>query len=166
MRLRLLRCCYLAKVHASPLVQKYLEAVELLDQAESLAQEVSKEIRPCNQMKGGEELLEGLESVLEEMKGKKCQMWAVSYLNKNIRSLANSGKCLMNRLHDYDIPLALAPLSHVPRKLEPMACKPSFFDVVLNYVSDYPVGELDQAMEEHRDGGSDASAGFLGCFWK
>jgi len=163
LRLRSLRCYYLAKMHASPLVHKYPEAVALLDQAESLAQEASEEIGACDEMEGGDEMLEHLESVLEEMRGEKCRVLAVSYLNKNTSSAA-SGKCLLERLYDYGIPSASAPLSHVPPKLEPMACKPSFFDVALNYVSDYPVDELEKALGEHGDGASSASTGFLGWF--
>lgn len=163
LRLRSLRCYYLAKMHASPLVHKYPEALALLDQAESLAQEASEEIGACDQMEGGDDLLENLENVLEEMRGEKCRVLAESYLNKNTSSNSNK-KCLLERLHDYDIPSASAPLAHVPPKLVPMACKPSFFDVALNYVSDYPMEELEQAVKEHGDGANTASKGFLGWF--
>ncbi len=50
-----------------------------------------------------------------------------------------------------------------------MACKPSFFDVALNYVSEYPdpdpvpVDELERAMEEY-NGVEAASSGILGWF--
>lgn len=164
LRLRALRCYYLAKMHASPHVNKYTEAVALLDQAESLAQEATEEIGACDQMEGGDELLETLEGALEEMRGEKCRMVAVSYLNKNKSSTAD--KCVLERLYDYDIPSASTPLAHVPPKLEPMACKPSFFDVALNYVSDYPTDELEQVLEEHVDGasGSGESKGILGWF--
>jgi len=164
LRLRALRCYYLAKMHASPHVNKYSEAVALLDQAESLAQEATEEIGACDQMEGGEVLLENLESVIEEMKGEKCRMLAVSYLNTNTSSTVD--KCVLERLHDYGIPSATTPLAHVPPKLEPMACKPSFFDVALNFVSDYPTEELDQVLEEHGDGGSGGgeSKGIMGWF--
>ena len=164
LRLRALRCYYLAKMHASPHVNKYTEAVALLDQAESLAQEATEEIGACDQMEGGDELLETLEGALEEMRGEKCRMLAVSYLNKNKSSTAD--KCVLERLYDYDIPSASTPLAHVPPKLEPMACKPSFFDVALNYVSDYPTDELEQVLEEHVDGASSSgeSKGILGWF--
>lgn len=164
LRLRALRCYYLAKMHASPLVNKYPEAVALLDQAESLAQEASEEIGACDQMEGGDELLEKLKNVLEEMRGEKCRVLAVSYLNKNTSSLSTSEKPLLERLHDYDIPSASAPLTHVPPKLEPMACKPSFFDVALNYVSDYPVEELEHAVEYGDGASSSAGKGILGWF--
>jgi len=162
LRLRSLRCYYLAQMHASPLVHKYQEALALLDQAESLAQEASEEIGACDQMEGGDDLLENLENVLEEMRGEKCRVVAVSYLSKH--TLSTSGKCLLERLHDYDVPSAGTPLTHVPPKLMPMACKPSFFDVALNYVSDYPAEELERVLEEHGDGKSAASTGFMGWF--
>ena len=124
----------------------------------------SWEIGACDQMEGGDVLLENLESVIEEMKGEKCRMLAVSYLNTNVSSTAD--KCVLERLHDYGIPSATTPLAHVPPKLEPMACKPSFFDVALNFVSDYPTEELEQVLEEHGDGGSGGgeSKGIMGWF--
>ena len=168
LRLRALRCYYLAKMHASPHVNKYHEASALLDQAESLAQEASEEIGACDQMVGGDELLENLESLLEEMKGEKCRTLAVSYMNKHTSSSTVADKCVLERLHDYTIPSALTPLAHVPPKLEPMACKPSFFDVAANFVSEYPTEELEQVLEDHRDGSSSSgggqSKGLLGWF--
>lgn len=159
LRLRSLRCYYLAKMHASPVVHKYNEALVLLSHAESLAKEACEEIGACDRMEGGDELLENLEHVLEEMKGEKCRVIADLYLNKDASSI--SEKCLLERLFDYDIPPNSAPLAHVPPKLIPMACKPSFFDVALNYVSVYPVDELERALEGHR-GAESSTKSFLG----
>jgi hypothetical protein len=165
LRLRSLRCYYLARMHASPLVRKYAEASSLLDQAESLAREAIEEIGACEGMEGGQRHLENLEGALEGMRGERCRVLAVSYLNANSPSSSTSGKCLLERLHDYDTPSASSTLCHVPPKLEPMACKPSFFDVALNYVSDYPVEELRRALEGCGDGGTTtASRGLLGWF--
>lgn len=160
LRLRSLRCYYLARMHASPLVRKYNEASTLLIQAESLAREACEEIGACDGMEGRDDLLANLENVLDGMRGDKCCLLAVSYLNANTLS-----KCLLDRLYDYDIPSASAPLSHIPPKLEPMTCKPSFFDVALNYASSYPVEELKQALENHGGGvTSNSSKGLLGWF--
>lgn len=161
LRLRSLRCYYLARMHASPLVHKYSEAVALLDQAERLANEALEEIGACDQMENGDALLESLEKVAAEMRGEKCRVLALSYLSKS--SSTGSGKCLLQRLHDYNIPSSPKSIAHVPPKLEPMACKPSFFDVALNYVSEYPVDELERAMEEY-NGAEAASSGILGWF--
>jgi len=161
LRLRSLRCYYLARMHASPLVHKYSEAIALLDQAERLANEALEEIGACDQMENGDALLENLEKVAAEMRGEKCRVLALSYLSKS--SSTGSGKCLLQRLHDYNIPSSPKSIAHVPPKLEPMACKPSFFDVALNYVSEYPVDELDRAMEEY-NGTETASSGILGWF--
>ncbi len=161
LRLRSLRCYYLARMHASPLVHKYSEAVALLDQAERLANEALEEIGACDQMENGDALLESLEQVAAEMRGEKCRVLALSYLSKS--SSTGSGKCLLQRLHDYNIPSSPKSIAHVPPKLEPMACKPSFFDVALNYVSEYPVDELERAMEEY-NGVEAASSGILGWF--
>ena len=150
-------------MHASPLVRKYTEALTLLDQADSLAREACEEIGACDGMEGRDELLANLDGAVEGMRGEKCRILAVSYLNAKASS--TSGKCLLKRLHDYGITSALAPLSHVPPKLEPMACKPSFFDVALNYVSEYPVEELRQALDKHGGGASRiTSKGLLGWF--
>eukprot|EP00577_Skeletonema_sp_RCC1716_P008360 CAMPEP_0113414812 /NCGR_PEP_ID=MMETSP0013_2-20120614/24226_1 /TAXON_ID=2843 ORGANISM="Skeletonema costatum, Strain 1716" /NCGR_SAMPLE_ID=MMETSP0013_2 /ASSEMBLY_ACC=CAM_ASM_000158 /LENGTH=718 /DNA_ID=CAMNT_0000301713 /DNA_START=8 /DNA_END=2164 /DNA_ORIENTATION=- /assembly_acc=CAM_ASM_000158 len=161
LRLRSLRCYYLARMHASPVVHKYSEAIALLDQAERLANEALEEIGACDQMEHGDALLESLEKVAAEMRGEKCRVLALSYLSKS--SSTGSGKCLLQRLHDYNIPSSPKSIAHVPPKLEPMACKPSFFDVALNYVSEYPADELERAMEEH-NGAETASSGILGWF--
>ena len=163
LRLRSLRCYYLARMHASPLVRKYAEALMLLDQAESLAREACEEIGACDGMEGRDDLLANLENVLDGMRGDKCRLLAVSYLNAN--TTPTLSKCLLERLYDYDIPSASAPLTHIPPKLEPMTCKPSFFDVALNYASSYPVEELKQALENHGGGvTSITSKGLLGWF--
>lgn len=161
LRLRCLRCYYLARMHASPLVHKYSEAIALLDQAERLANEALEEIGACDQMENGDALLESLKKVAAEMRGEKCRVLALSYLSKS--STTGSGKCLLQRLQDYNIPSSPKSIAHVPPKLEPMACKPSFFDVALNYVSEYPVDELDRAMEEYNGAGT-ASSGILSWF--
>jgi len=161
LRLRCLRCYYLARMHASPLVHKYSEAIALLDQAERLANEALEEIGACDQMENGDALLESLKKVAAEMRGEKCRVLALSYLSKS--STTGSGKCLLQRLQDYNIPSSPKSITHVPPKLEPMACKPSFFDVALNYVSEYPVDELDRAMEEYNGAGT-ASSGILSWF--
>ena len=164
LRLRSLRCYYLARMHSSPLVRKYAEASSLFDHAESLAREAVEEIGACDRMEDGAGLVESLEGVLMDIRGGKCRALAASYSNTNASS--TSSKCILERLYDYDIPSASAPLCHVPPKLEPMACKPSFFDVALNYVSDYPVEELRRALEER--GGDRATInprkGLLGWF--
>lgn len=161
LRLRSLRCYYLAKMHASPLVGKYSQAVTLLDQAESLANEALEEIGACDQMEHRDELLERLEKVAEEMKGEKCRVFAMSYLSKTGPS--KSSLPLLSRLHDYDIPANPTYVTDVPPKLEPIACKPSFFDVALNYVSDYPVDELERLLEAHGEKAG-TSSGLLGWF--
>jgi signal recognition particle subunit SRP68 len=161
LRLRSLRCYYLAKMHASPLVGKYSHAVALLDQTESLAREALEEIGACDQMEHRDELLTRLEKVVEEMKGEKCRVFAMSYLSKTGPS--KSSLPLLARLHDYDIPANPTYVTDVPPKLEPIACKPSFFDVALNYVSEYPVEDLERVLELHGEKAGGTS-GLLGWF--
>jgi signal recognition particle subunit SRP68 len=163
LRLRSLRCYYLARMHASTLVHKYTEALALLGQAENLAKEACEEIGACDKMEGGDKLLEQLDGVLEEMRGEKCRVIADLWLKKDATSI--SEKCLLDRLFDYDIPSNSTPLAHVPPKLIPMACKPSFFDVAWNYVSVYPVDELERAFGGHEEkDGASTKSGFLGWF--
>ncbi|KAL7463400.1 hypothetical protein ACHAXS_003777 [Conticribra weissflogii] len=172
LRLRALRCYYLGRMHASPLVHKYPEALALLEQAESVASEALEEIAACDKMEEGEEMLEHLETVVGEIKGEKSRVVAVSYLSKTASlssssSSSQSASSLLHRLHSYEVPSnPTKSITSVPPKLEPMACKPSFFDVALNYVSEYPVEELEKAMEEclgKKDAGV-ASTGILGWF--
>lgn len=161
LRFRSLRCYYLARMHASSHVHKYKEALALLGQAKSLAKEACEEIGACDRMEGGDTLLENLELLLEEMRGEKCRVIADLYLKKDVSSI--SEKSLLERLFDYEIPSKSAPLAHVPPKLCPMACKPSFFDVAWNYVSVYPpVEELERVLEGNYE--NRASTKFLGWF--
>ena len=162
LRLRALRCYYLAQMHAASSVHKYVEALALLDQAEGLGREAAEELGACERMEGGEALLADLEAVLEEMRGEKCRVLAAACLDKHRGSA--SDRCLLERLHDYDFPSS-AVLAHMPPKLKPMACRPSFFDVASNYLSDYPADELARALEEHSDKKDNATnTGFLGWF--
>jgi signal recognition particle subunit SRP68 len=161
LRLRSLRCYYLAKMHASPLVGKYSHAVALLDQAESLAREALEEIGACDQMERRDELLERLEGVAEEMNGEKSSVFAASYLSKNMS--CKSSLPLLQRLHDYDLPATPTHLTDMPPKLEPIACKPSFFDVALNYVSEYPIEEIEKILQDHSET-KPTGSGFLGWF--
>ena len=162
LRLRSLRCYYLARMHASPLVGEYSKAVALLDQAELLAHEALEEIGACDQMEHRDEILERLEKVVEEMKGDKCRVFAMSYLSKTGPS--KSSLPLLARLHDYDIPANPLYLTDVPPKLQPILSRPSFFDVALNYVSEYPVEELERVLEAHTEQAGGSSTGLLGWF--
>ncbi|KAL3801028.1 hypothetical protein HJC23_002321 [Cyclotella cryptica] len=161
LRLRSLRCYYLARMHASPLVGKYSHAVALLDQAESLAREALEEIGACDLMERRDEILERLSNVVEEMKGEKCRVFAMAYLSANYSS--NTSLPLLQRLHDYDIPATPTYIADVPPKLEPIACKPSFFDVALNYVADYPMEDLERVLEMQGEKAT-GSSGLLGWF--
>ncbi len=167
LRLRSLRCYYLARMHGDPHIGRHAEALALLDQAESLALDASEEIGACDQMEGADTLLEGLEGVVEETRGEKCRVLAASYLSERSSARGSaSGKPLLERLHDRDVPPAgtTPKLAHAPPRKKPMACKPSFFDVALNYVDEYPAEELERVLEEHGDGKAAASTGFLGWF--
>jgi signal recognition particle subunit SRP68 len=161
LRLRSLRCYYLAKMHASPLVAKYSHAAALLDQAETLAREALEEIGACDQMEHRDEILKNLERVVGQMKGEKCRVFSMAYLSES--GASKSSLPLLARLHDYDIPADPTFITDVPPKLEPIACKPSFFDVALNYVSDYPVEQLEKVLETHGERAG-ASSGLLGWF--
>ncbi|KAL7519659.1 hypothetical protein ACHAWX_004414 [Stephanocyclus meneghinianus] len=161
LRLRSLRCYFLARMHASPLVGKYSHAVALLDQAGSLAREALEEIGACDLMDRRDEILERLNSVMDEMKGEKCRVFAMAYLTANRSS--KTSLPLLQRLHDFDIPVTPTYIADVPPKLELIACKPSFFDVALNYVADYPMEDLERVLEMHGEKAT-GSSGLLGWF--
>jgi len=165
LRLRSMRCYYLALMHASPLVKKYAEAKNLLEQSETLAKEALEEIAACDQLENGDEYLDQLEGVLNEMKGLKCRMFAVSYLST---SGSSSNRPLLQRLHDYDVPSNPTDVVDIPPRVQGIVCKSSFFDVALNYVSEYPAEELDREMNElgHGSGDKDnsSSSGLFGWF--
>lgn len=160
LRLRALRCYYLARMHAADGVEKHDEAYALFEQASSLALEAEEEIAACEEMEGGDDLITSMEALRKEIEGAKCRAQACAYLARVGGSSASSGRSLMRRLEDFDSGGETYCLAHVPPKLEPMACKPTFFDVALNYVSDYPVDELQKVIDEN----TVQSKGILGWF--
>lgn len=162
LRLRSMRCYYLALMHASPLVKKYSEAKNLLEQSETLAKDALEEIAACDQIEHGDEYLDQLEGILNEMKGLKCRMFAVSYLSA---SSSSSNRPLLQRLHDYDVPSNPTDVVDMPPRVQGIVCKSSFFDVALNYVSEYPAEELDREMSKFgQDDKGSSSSGLFGWF--
>ena len=56
LRIRSLRCYYIGRMYASDVVSKYREALELFDQASTLAKEAAEEIAACQDMEEANEI--------------------------------------------------------------------------------------------------------------
>jgi signal recognition particle subunit SRP68 len=162
LRIRALRCYYMGRMYASDAVGKYQEAVALYDVASRLASEAAEEIAACPNMERADELIESMVDLESDIVGAKCRADACAYLAKrgSGASSATNGATLLNRIDDFDSGGKTYRLSNVPLTLELVACKPSFFDIANNYVSDFPMEELRGHINAHNT----QSRGFLKWF--
>jgi hypothetical protein len=164
LRIRSLRCYYLGRMYAADVVAKYTEALALYDQAMALAMEAAEEIAACQDMDRADELIDSMAALETEITGAKCRAEACAYLAKcgSSASSATTGATLLRRLDDFDSGGRSFRLANVPPALEPIACKPSFFDIAHNYVTDF----LDDDLEFHVNAHKLQSKGFLNWFRK
>jgi len=182
LRLRALRCYYVARLYASSTLEKYVEASKLFEQALTLSVEAAEEIGACQDMDGGEEYMESMEALEKEIKGAKFRAEACAYLARSgggstTKSSSSSkssgggggvvaGRSLLSRLDDFDSGGKTFHLVDVPPHLEPIPCKPTFFDIALNHVGEFPMEELQMFVDEYSKEKQEQqrSGGILGWF--
>eukprot|EP00558_Chaetoceros_sp_UNC1202_P004803 CAMPEP_0197242892 /NCGR_PEP_ID=MMETSP1429-20130617/8503_1 /TAXON_ID=49237 /ORGANISM="Chaetoceros sp., Strain UNC1202" /LENGTH=333 /DNA_ID=CAMNT_0042703005 /DNA_START=12 /DNA_END=1013 /DNA_ORIENTATION=+ len=140
LRIRALRCYYIARMYASDTVAKYPEALSLFGQASKLASEAAEEVAACQNMVSTDEIIESMVELEEEITVAQCRSKASAYLAKrgSGASTVTSGMNLLRRLEDFDSGGKVYRLGDVPPALEPVPCKPFFFDVANNYVRNFP----------------------------
>ena len=164
LRIRSLRCYYLGRMYAADVVAKYTEALALYGQAGTLAMEAAEEIAACQDMDRADEWIDAMASLELEITGAKCRAEACAYLAKrgSGASSATTGATLLRRLDDFDSGGRSFRLANVPPALEPIACKPSFFDIAHKYVTDFLGDDLEFHVNAHKL----QSRGFLSWFRK
>lgn len=163
LRLRALRCYYVARMYGSDGVEKYSEAVALFEQASSLASQAAEEIAACQDMENGDVLIESMEQLERDVAGAKCRAEACACLVRlggAGAASSTSGRTLLRRLDDFDSGGSTHRLAQVPPSLEPIPCKPTFFDIALNDVGELPLEELQKEIEANKP----QSKGLLGWF--
>ena len=163
LRLRALRCYYVARLYALDTVGKHGEAVALFDQCKLLASRASEEIAACQDM--DDSLIESMESLESKVSAARSRSAACAYLamigggggNQATNPVTN----ILKRLDDFEVGQSLAQkLVDVPPALEPIFSKPTFFDIALNHVGDMPIDELQEHVNEYQE----QSSGLLGWF--
>lgn len=99
------------------------------------------------------------ELVLTDIGKAKCHIKALAYMSSTIAgdttaSMTNHRRPLLQRLDEFDVgdnPL----LFDTNPKMEFIPCKPTFFDIALNYVGEIPdlKASLDSANQSSKGGG-------------
>lgn len=165
LRIRALRCYYLALMYSANVVGKYIEATALFDQASSLAHQAAEEIAACQDIENPDALIESMIELNEDIEKAKCKTEAHAYL-ANLGSagatLSDSGKSLIHRLDDFDSGGKSHRLIDIPPTYETITCKPTFFDIANNYISDMPIDELKAHIENNKTQSRSLLGWFLG----
>ncbi len=164
LRIRALRCYYVGRMYAADAVAKYDEALALFEQASTLATEAAEEIAACQDMDDADALIESMADLEREVTVALCRAKACAYLaNRGSgASSATSGMSLLRRLDDFDSGGKTYRLADVPPMLEPIPCKPMFFDIANNYVRDYPHSELQAYLDSKKEETSQKKKGIFG----
>lgn len=163
LRIRALRCYYLAQMYSANVVGKYTEATALFDQTSSLAHQAAEEIAACQDIENPDVLIESMIDLQEDIEKAKCRTEAHAYLaslGSAGATLTDSGKSLIHRLDDFDSGGKSYRLVDIPPTYETITCKPTFFDVANNHISDMPINEL----QKHIDNNKTQSRSLLGWF--
>mmetsp|Transcript_14834 Transcript_14834/g.14286 ORF Transcript_14834/g.14286 Transcript_14834/m.14286 type:complete len:688 (-) Transcript_14834:292-2355(-) len=163
LRIRALRCYYLGQMYGSNVVGKYSEAIALFGQASSLAHQAAEEIAACQDIENFDTLIESMVDLEKDIEGAKCKAEAHAYLVKLGSAGATLGDCgrsLIHRLDDFDSGGKTYRLVDIPPSCETITCKPTFFDIANNYISEMPIDEL----QMHIDNNKKQSKSLLGWF--
>lgn len=165
LRIRALRSYYIGRMYAADTVAKYSEALALFDQAELLATEAAEEIAACQEMERADELIEAMADLKNEITAVQVRTRASSFLASrgSEASSVTSGLTLLCRLDDFDSGGLTFRVADVPPSLKPIPCKPAFFDIANNYVSELPMDELEFHASAVKAKGS---RGFMSWFRK
>ena len=165
LRIRALRCYYIGRMYAADTVTKYNEALALFDQAATLASEAAEEIAACQEMEMADELIEFMADLQKEITAVQVRTRASSFLASrgSEASSATTGLTLLRRLDDFDSGGKTSHIADVPPALEPIPCKPAFFDIANNYVNEFPMDELEFHSNAVKAKGS---RGFMSWFRK
>lgn len=167
LRLRAQRCYYVAQVYALDNVGKYGDAAIMFEQSALLASRAAEEIAACQDMDPS--LIESMENLERKIGAVKARSVAGAYLAK-IGGGTGGGSCsginILKRLDDFEAGHNSADkFIDVPPALEPIASKPTFFDIAFNHACDVPVGALEQHVEEHQEE-QKSSGGLFSWFGK
>ena len=157
LRLRALRCYYVAQMYGLEEMGRYANAVALFDQASLLSSRASEEIGACQDMDAG--LIEAMERLEVRIGAARSRAVANAYLAKTGGRSPGSGgdgaggtvghASLLRRLDDFEVGYnSNGRYVDVPPAPEPITCKPAFFDLAFGYVSELPVDELQRHVDE------------------
>ncbi len=164
LRIRALRCYYIGRMYAADTVAKYKEALALFDQSLQLASEAAEEIAACQDMDDADEFIESMALLQQEIAVVVIRTKASAFLASrgSEASSVSTGLTLLRRLDDFDSGGKTYRIADVPPALEPIPCKPAFFDIANNFVREFPLEELEYHAQSLK--ASSESRGFMNWF--
>mmetsp|Transcript_56477 Transcript_56477/g.168979 ORF Transcript_56477/g.168979 Transcript_56477/m.168979 type:complete len:691 (-) Transcript_56477:179-2251(-) len=175
LRIRALRSYYVARLYASPSVGKHAEAAALLRLSKSLSARAAEEIAACQDMEDGGSRAEAMDELGGAIEAETCRAAAGAFLAKtragaqshpSSRSVVGGGSGFLRRLDDFDASASCgdppACLVDAPPLPEPIPCRPTFFDVALNHLGEFPLDDLTTHVGTHRQ--KKGGGGLLGWF--
>ena len=156
LRIRALRCYYVAQLYAMDSVGKYAEAAALFKHSNSLASRAAEEVSACHDMENADEIIESMVDLEGDIEAAECRARACAYLaqcrdNGGTESSKKIHGGILRRLDDFDAVVSdPTDLAQAPPTPDYVACKPTFFDIAYNYVGEYPTEELKRLADVHR----------------
>lgn len=162
LRIRALRCYYIGQLYGTHKLGKYGEALALYDRASKLAAQAAEEIAACSDMEKADQHIQSLLDLEMDVTKAKCllRVDALLYRNGGGGSSVPS-QSFFRRLDNFESCVSsLQNLGALP-PMEPIICKPSFFDVAGTYACEYPLDALQSHIHSSKP---PSSRGILGWF--
>jgi len=163
LRIRALRCYYIGRLYGTHKLGKYGEALTLFDRSSKLAAQAAEEIAACSDMERADQYIQYLMDLEMDLSKAKCQARVAALLSRNGggRSPSVPHQSFLRRLDDFESCVSSLQDKGALPPLEPIICKPSFFDVAGTYVCEYPLDKLQMHIDSSKP---PSSRGIMGWF--
>jgi len=148
LRIRALRSHYMAQMYAADNVEKYPEAIALFEQSTLLAEQATEEISACQEMEHADEYIATMIELGKQNAKSKNEAEASAFLlqsgflsRSSTTQAGPAAPTLLERLDDFDSGGPTYNLTKTTPSLQPIPCKPAFFDIASNFVDLYLLDE-------------------------
>jgi len=165
LRIRALRCYYVGRLYGTNKLGKYGEALTLFDRASKLAAQAAEEIAACSDMDNADKYIQHLLDLELHLTKAKCQAKVDAFLFSATgggKSSSVPHQSFFRHLDDFESYASFLKNDQgtLP-PLEPIICKPSFFDIAGTYACEYPMDVLQMHIQSTKP---PSSRGILGWF--
>jgi hypothetical protein len=165
LRIRAFRCYYIGCLYATPTLGQFGKAMGLYNLASKLAAQAAEEIAACSDMEKADSYIQALVDLELDLSKAKCRAKVEAILSHHGGGGGGSSVDFLSvfrRLDDYQNCISSFVPGNALPPLEPIICKPSFFDVAGTYASEYPFDDLQQQIDASKPPTS--TRGILGWF--